>query len=492
LKRLSRNLTLGIVILISSFYLLTTLDQFQNLAGSFIRRMAGDLVLAINQDIPTSPVIRSLQSFAAYLPSTLVGGSTDSGGKHLIPTPFSSEPNLNSPSEANANSDRLYLPLVTRFDQLVLNQHFFQETFDGNPPSPQPWNPSNWDITVHSRDMSTLYQLEPMNADHGPDCSAPPATHPISSYEDAVYQCHNHVMTAINAEGYGVIYLTPNQMVDFSNGEAVVRFDMSTRRKSDRDWVDLWVTPFQDNLQLPLDSWLPDLSGEHRNAVHFRMDFNSTSFKIEVIHNFSATEIPGDWRGYDTFLTPSATRRDTFELHISSTHLKFGMPDYNFWWVDTDIPALGWNQGVVQFGHHSYNPTKDCGNDGTCGPNTWHWDNVYINPAVPFTIIRANQRHIDPTTPPDVTLPEPAPSNAHLRFTGLGPNIEVSFNNGQTWQPAQTQNQDEYIEDHFWSYWTPIPAGVSKFQIRGQEWWGGVWMVRDLSVWSLQKPAPSN
>lgn len=36
------------------------------------------------------------------------------------------------------------------------------------------------------------------------------------------------------------------------------------------------------------------------------------------------------------------------------------MPAYNFWWIDATIPNLGWDMGVVQFGHHSYNPTKDC------------------------------------------------------------------------------------------------------------------------------------
>jgi hypothetical protein len=491
LKRTTWFFAIGIVILISLFYLLASLGQDRHQVEVFTKRSGGEVVLAHDQEIPTSPLTEPLPDDSANRTSIMDVGLINSWGNHLVPTPFSSEPNLNTPQAAAPNSNQAYFPFMIVNNRQVVNQPSFLETFYGDPSSPQPWNPSNWDITVHSRDMSTLYQLEPMYADHGPDCSPPPATHLISSYGDAVYQCHNHVMTAINAEGYGVIYLTPDQMVDFSNGEAVVRFDMSTRRKSDRDWVDLWVTPFQDNLQLPLEPWFPDLSGEPRNAVHFRLDFNSTTFKIEVIRNFNATEIPGDWRGYDSFLTPSAKRRDTFELRISSTHLKFGLPDYNFWWVDTDIPDLGWNRGVVQFGHHSYNPTKDCGNDGTCGPNTWHWDNVYISPAVPFTIIRANQRHVDPTTTPDVTLPEPAPANAHLRFAGLGPNIEVSFNNGQTWQPAQTQTQDEYIEDHFWSYWTPIPAGVSRFQIRGQEWWGGVWMVRDISVWSLQSPAPS-
>ncbi|MFL5321393.1 MAG: elongation factor P, partial [Myxococcaceae bacterium] len=29
-----------------------------------------------------------------------------------------------------------------------------------------------------------------------------------------------------------------------------------------------------------------------------------------------------------------------------------------------------------------------------CAPNTWHWDNVSVNPAVPFTIERATPRQV--------------------------------------------------------------------------------------------------
>jgi hypothetical protein len=31
----------------------------------------------------------------------------------------------------------------------------FLETFDGSPASPQPWQPADWDVTIHSRDPST-------------------------------------------------------------------------------------------------------------------------------------------------------------------------------------------------------------------------------------------------------------------------------------------------------------------------------------------------
>src|SRR5262245_25446435 len=52
--------------------------------------------------------------------------------------------------------------------------------FTGRPSSPQQYNPSTWDILVHSRDRENWTQLEPMAAQHGADCSAPPATHQIS------------------------------------------------------------------------------------------------------------------------------------------------------------------------------------------------------------------------------------------------------------------------------------------------------------------------
>jgi hypothetical protein len=70
-------------------------------------------------------------------------------------------------------------------------------------------------------------------------------------------------MTAIAADGYGVIYLTPNQLVDFSVGEATVAFDVSTLRLSHRDWIDLWITPYADILQPPPKTGYPTLTVSH-------------------------------------------------------------------------------------------------------------------------------------------------------------------------------------------------------------------------------------
>jgi hypothetical protein len=378
----------------------------------------------------------------------------------------------------------------------------FLQTFPGQPGAPTPWRPSEWDVTVQSRDPSTWHTMDRVNAQHSASCAAPPATHPVTAYADTVFLCNDHLMTALNANGYGVIYLTPNQLADFSAGEVVIRFDVSTLRTSQRDWIDLWVSPYADHLQLPLDSWLPDLNGPPRNALQIRMDNwnpasgpSQTVFKATVVRNFVEQGVSGNGTtGYETFLTPSATRRDTFELRLSRTRIKFGMPAYNFWWVDTSIPDLGWDKGVIQLGHHSYNPTKSCENNGTCGPNTWHWDNVQISNAAPFTILRADRRYVDRDTAPQVSFPSGAPANARLRFAGTGRNLAVSFDGGASWRPAEKQAVGLPKPDHFQSYWMPIPAGVSAVRFRGDpDTSGHTWMARDISIWALSgAPPPSS
>jgi hypothetical protein len=360
--------------------------------------------------------------------------------------------------------------------------------FDGRPDAPLPWDAPDWDIQVHSRDSDTWRQLEPMIAHHGPNCSAPPETHQTSGgYDEAVYQCNGHIMTAIGAGGYGAIYLTPNQLVDFSSGETVVQFDMSTFRSSGRDWVDVWLSPFDDQIPLPLQDWLPDLSGEPRRAVHILMQSGADGsiFGASILRDTVSEQLPVLNRtSYERFLTPSMVRRDTFELRISRTSLKFGMPAYNHWWVDTKMSTLDWDKAVLQFGHHSYNPTKDTSCAGSCSPNTWHWDNVTIERAQPFTLLKADQPRVDATTQPWVAFAEAAPAGSYLRFAGIGNALEVSFDSGVSWQAAQMHPVRKQAEEHFKPYWMPVPAGTSRVDFRGSSWWAGEWMVRGISIWS--------
>jgi hypothetical protein len=312
----------------------------------------------------------------------------------------------------------------------------------------------------------------------------------VTRFEDAVYQCKDHVMTSLWAPGYGVIYLTPNHLADFSAGEAVVTLDVSTLRTSDRDWWDIWVTPYAEHLELPLDRDLPDLSGEPRNSVHVRMDNFGTGsgFRALVSRNFAVEDLPlaRPTDGYESFLTPSATIRTTFELRLTRTHIKFGIPSLNLWWIDTNMRDLGWTSGVVQIGHHSYNPDK---NGGTNKPDTWHWDNIGISPSIPFTIFESDRRMASAAAPL-LTFAGPAPANSNLRFDSRGSNIQVSFNAGVTWQPAQRAAVDKPDQEEvFKSYWTPVPSGALTAMFRGTNACCGiVWQIRDASVFSL---APS-
>lgn len=398
-------------------------------------------------------------------------------------------PQANKPGAVLDASAKLYMPLLTTIPPALadLPPRAFWEPFDGAPTAPQPFRSSSrWDITVHSRDVNTFYSLEPVQAHHGSDCGPPTITHTVTKYEDTTFICRNHLMTALNTSGYGVIYFTPAALLDLTTGEAVVRFDMSTSHTSLRDWVDVWITPLADQQQLPLETDFPDLNGPPRNGLHVRMnDFNGAAgFTASQIQNFEEEMLPlNSYDGYDHFLTPDAARRDTFEIRLTRTHIRVGMPAYNYWWVDAPLAApLKGQHAVVQFGHHSYNPSKCEG----CSPNTWHWDNVVVAPSTPFTMIPANRRYAEPGQN-EVQFAQAAPANSYLRFAGIGEELEVSFDGGQRWQTAGLAPQVNRTEDHFRSYWMAIPSGTQRVLFRGQDWYAASWQVRDLTLWTLPK-----
>ncbi len=359
----------------------------------------------------------------------------------------------------------------------------YLQTFDGSPATPLFWRPVDWDITILGHGTTSI---EPMQADHGPDCSGPPNTHLISQIEQTVFICNAHVMTAMN-NGYGAIYLTPNQLLDFSQGAAVLKWDMSTARTSSRDWVDIVIMPYADNLQINFqDVHLP------QNALHLELAGGNGVFVPTIYRNGVAERVSADtYHTWDMIfanfgLQASAVRRDTFELTLSRTHIRFRMPAYNLTWIDTDIPALAWSQGVIQLNQRSYNPNKACDFDGTCGPNTWHWDNVSVAPAAQFTLLRGDRRFVDATTSATVNFPAAAPSNANLRFTGVGKPIDFSIDGGRSWvtahvQPPAAPADNPSMGDNFWS---PIPAGTRSVMLRGTRQGTVAWSAQDISIWA--------
>ena len=341
---------------------------------------------------------------------------------------------------------------------------------------------------MHSRDEDTWDTLEGMDVQHGEDCSPPPATHHSDSYAGAVHQCKDHVMTAINGGGYAAIYLTPGAMVRLSQGTATIKFDVSTARTSERDWIDLWVTPFAENLQLPLEDWLPDLQGPPRHALQIRMDNNedSTFFRGELYDDYGEDKLPqATDAGYETVLAPSATTRTTFELDISRTHIRFGLPTRSLWWIDTDVPALSWGGGsaaraaLVQ-------PLKG----------------VRLRRHVRAQYVALGQRKHQPGSairhrPRDQSIRQPrrrprrhlvssaAPPNSFLRFSAIG-DVVVSFDAGHTWEDAVRQEQELSEPSHYSSFWMPIPAGTKSVQLRfsDDDWYDGPFRAQDFGIWT--------
>jgi hypothetical protein len=333
-----------------------------------------------------------------------------------------------------------------------------------------------------------------MDGQHGPDCAGPPNTHHLSgAHSEAVFLCRDHLMTALNAGGYGVIYLTPNQLVNLADGAVTIRFDVSTERMSKRDWIDLWLTPWDENMALPLEGSDPDLQGRPANSFQITTNNSegspmlivSRDGEIETVRKGNQVRTLNEGIGDDV---NQAATRQTFQLTLSEGRAKFERlssetaPGLLFWDQPVDFP---FEQAVMQIGHHSYNPTKD--NSGV--PATWHWDNVGVSSAVPFGIERSIERYADPKNP-DMHFENPAPGGSMLRFAATG-RVEISTDGGKSWSEADRQDglgqvNGEHHPEHVSSYWTPVPEGTDsvRFRFSPDGNYKGPYIVEGAAIWS--------
>jgi hypothetical protein len=351
----------------------------------------------------------------------------------------------------------------------------FIEAFDGAPGKPTAWSSPRWDVIVHDRTDGATNAME---ADHDHSCGAPPATHALHGAGEAVFLCRDHVMTALNSSdpGYAVIYLTPSAMADWSDGPAEISFDVSTGRSTKRDWIDLWLTPWEQAMALPSEPHTPDLSGPPQRALHFRV----TNEFAWLIYRFPE-EVKlsrNDWRNVPVPF--GRAQRDTFRFTIGGGFITITYKNVatgkTLEVERVPLPRdLGYSRAVVQIGHHSYTPGKDCDfmKIGSCGPNTWHWDNVRIAPALPFSMKKLG-RLTDAGTVPV--------SSGLLRFAARG---ETEIDWGTGWQPVRPVNRPIANDGHFASYSLPVPHGAVRAAIRGKRSWAGPWRAENIAIWSL-------
>jgi hypothetical protein len=365
----------------------------------------------------------------------------------------------------------------------------------GMPASPSPWQPSNWDVQTHILDQRGGDGIESHLADHGADCGPPPAQHLIATLQQAVFVCHNHVMTAIADGGYGQVTLTPDHLADWSGGPVTIGLSVSTQKLSLRDWWSLDVTPFGEQLALPFDWGGADLQGMPAHYIEVRLD-NCEDGSIFRVFRESAA--PGNSFGEQqsvsgclqsvTGIPPSAVTRTPFELTISQAGYRFRVGPgstvapgkvlaQGYW-----RKPLTFTRGVVQLSHHSYNPSKCEG----CRPNTWHWSDVSISSAVPYTLLRATDTQVVTQPGGRITFGAPAPANSYLKFAAIGA-VQVSYDGGKAYSAAQKPPLDAslYHDEHVISYLTPVPAGTRSVQFKLAGGWFGPGVARDFSIVSL-------
>ena len=309
----------------------------------------------------------------------------------------------------------------------------FLETFDGKPSTPTALNYIDWDMMQIVRDSGAWNDPPDMHAHHAADNCGDVAAgghHLIRTFEEWVFQCNDHIMTAAQGDaGYAETNLTPPAMADWTNGPATIKFDVSTFHNSpSRDWIALRLTPFEEHMLYPQGGKASgvDGSGIPKTALHFEQDndywrimYNNTGLG-SLVTPYGQGPVPraGDVQG--------KVVRNTVEIIIGNGKLTFRYPGTNAS-TTVNLPSqMTWTQAVFQMEHHSYTPSKDPAGPGAEGNphGTWHWDNVYINPAVRFYQRQASINGRDRTGKSSstswqtVTFNEPAPANAYLFFTG--------------------------------------------------------------------------
>jgi len=375
-------------------------------------------------------------------------------------------------------------------------------TFDGAPSAPLSYSSGSfldgWDVQVHSRDPDSWFALPAIDAQHGGDCSAPPATHPNTSYEGSVFQCKDHIMTAINGAegvaGYAEIVLTPGLLLDFSQGGSVT-WEMSTQRMSVRDWWDVTISPFDQSLAVPLLSDLSqgvDLNGTAMNAIHVGTDNGEGAPMLKLVSNGNVVCMNSPCAGWALWPANAnipasvnqAASRQPFKLTIANGRIRFERlasataPALLFW----DIAATpSFTQGVVQFGHHSYSPEKDSAGV----PATRHWDNINASPSTPFTIARALDRYTQGGT---IQFATPAPAGAVLRFAAV---CAVTVNGQGVSRVPSALYGENYHPEHKSSYSIPIPEGATSAQIGLTDNYGGPCIAEGFTLWSQGASGPT-
>lgn len=385
------------------------------------------------------------------------------------------------------------------------------------PAKPQPFYPqtgvdvSMYDSGATQINTSFTGKLITPNtlADHGPNCEAPAAdnalpsaanTHSTTSFADSVYVCHDHVMTSLNDTGYAQATLMPDAVANWSDGQTTtIQWRVSTFTSSDRDWWDMVLTPFSQQLELPASDQGGKLSGTPKNAVFFQLCGLGSQGKqgqhgicANVITNGHSVSIPTTGRAQESVLTPSRSTRTLYQVQISSNHIKVTLPEHNLTFIDANV-SIPFTSGVMQLAHEAYDEQKTdaCGppadqkaiGSNKCEPNTWHWSDISISNAQHFDLSHPANRFMNASHATN-TFMAPAKAGSYLRFLWFGANMQVSFDGGKTWTAANHQ-PSEFAQNQYGLNQSliAVPAGATGFTIKSNnDGYGSAWLAHDFAL----------
>lgn len=347
----------------------------------------------------------------------------------------------------------------------------FVETFDLDESAPVDLADTTfadrWHVTQIVTDYHQWKDGDALDAQHGPDCGPPPATHRADTWDEYVYVCKEHLMTARAAPSYAATYLMPLFEVDLTSDEAVISWAVSTQSMSSRDWIDMWVTPLDDALMVPIEHLGPTLQGTPRHAVHLRNGNGSEKWAIQVIRDFETIAAAEVYLPPDFELSPKT--RTPITLRVRPDEVELTMEGVG---TATVAAGPGFDRGLVQWAQHSYNPAKD--NSGV--PATWHWDDFTIDPAVPLGVNRVTPvRSIG--APGDVheqTFERAAEDGDQLLFDAVC-QVEIDFGSGFEAVDKQPASKGNSVVEAQSSYRVPVPVGATGARVRfqGDAWYDG-------------------
>jgi len=440
----------------------------------------------------------------------------------------------------------------------------FPDSSFGSPATPLALkqNPAlaGWDLLVHEMagnqragGYGDTHGVPAFLGQHGTQCGVPTSGADLSGFHaisslygengdgGMAFTCRDHLMLTNHCQPdcFGSTVLTLPMQLDWSQGPATFSFNMSTRHTADRDWMELFLTPFRDQLAYPsslssyednvgppatglgfsfganlppdapcspttaqsqcgFDQWSsglanwcgcdPNAGGDVRNGLH-------QTQLADVDLNLGSVEDALQGVG------PTNNGRARFNLIVSKTHVTLGLaPQWQqpagvilnaayangLNWVDSDLSSnpLPYNRAVVQFVAQDYAACLYQTTDPCNGTDTWHMSGFSMSSAVPLRIIRANQNWADDSTSvsiggkraTELTFPSPAVAGSYLRTCFYGDPAEAQFSVDKGVSWIHLHIL-QGMDGFYACSLTPVPAGTQAVYLTGAD-----------KFWSLTNP----